>query len=95
MISLRLLPVVLGTGAVAIVLSGCKTAEPTALPEVIIEHPGSADLDDNEFVVALRASELARAMAWNSGDFTISPLTESTVAADIDFDYDYRREELT
>jgi hypothetical protein len=58
-------------------LSGC-TPSPAVLPDSVLEHEGTAELENNEYVIALRANQLAEDMAWNSGDFTIAPLTEST-----------------
>ena len=69
--------------AVTLGLVGCTPA-PTVLPDVVVEHEGSAELDSNETVVALRAAQLAQEMAWNAGDFTISPLIESTTVDGID-----------
>ncbi len=46
--------------AVTLGLVGCTPA-PTVLPDVVVEHEGSAELDSNETVVALRAAQLASA----------------------------------
>ena len=72
-----------GVSALSVALVGC-TPTPTALPEVVIEHEGSADLDGDETVVALRAAQLAQEMAWNSGDFTLSTLVQTTTPDAID-----------
>jgi len=73
----------IGAIALALGLGGCAP-EPTVLPEVVVDRPGTSSLDDDQYVVALRATQLAQAMAWNTGDFTIAPLTESTTAEGID-----------
>jgi hypothetical protein len=61
------------------------------LPDVVVEHEGSAPLDGDEYVVALRATQLAERLAWNSGDFTINALTESTTAHGIKRVYEHYR----
>lgn len=77
-VTIALLVAAVGLGLVA-----CTPA-PTVLPDAVVEQAGSAELDSNESVVALRASQLAQDMAWNSGDFTISSLVESTTLDGID-----------
>ena len=71
----------------SLILVGC-TPQATPIPTVVVEHAGSSALENDESVVALRASQLAEAMAWNTGDFTIAPLTESTTPEGIDSVYD-------
>jgi hypothetical protein len=77
-VAIAMLVAVVGLGLV-----GC-TPTPTVLPDVVVEHEGSAELDGNETVAALRATQLAQRMAWNAGDFTVPPLIESTTVDDID-----------
>lgn len=79
--------VTLATLGTVIGLAGCAV-EPTVLPDVVVEHEGSAALDDDRFVVALRALQLAEAMAWNSGDFTIAPLVEVSTWDNVDDEAD-------
>ena len=74
--------------AIVLALAGCSP-QATVLPTVQTEQAGTATLDDEKFVVALRAAQLSYDMAWNSGDFTIKPLTESTTAHGIDSIYDH------
>jgi len=79
---------VLATAAIVLGLVGC-TPQATVLPTVQTEKAGTAALDGDDYVTAMRAAELGETMAWNSGDFTIKPLTESTTAHGIDSIYDH------
>ena len=83
MINLRSAVPALAVAAIVLALVGCTPA-PTVLPDVVVEHAGRSPLDENEWVKAVRASELAIALAWNSGDFSIESLGESTSPGDID-----------
>jgi len=74
---------VVAVASVALLLAGC-TPSPTVLPDVVVEHAGTSPLDENEWVVAVRATQLAQILAWNSGDYTTEQLRESTSPAAIE-----------
>ncbi|MBD8078642.1 hypothetical protein [Cellulosimicrobium arenosum] len=77
-------------------VSGCTTPspapKPTDLSPTVMETPElvwlddrepSSTLEDDERVRTIRAAEIGRTMAWNSGDFTIAQLTESATRGHI------------
>lgn len=74
-----------GVGLTA--LSGCTPArEATVLETPSMSWQGAEpafDLEDNAGVQYLRDYNLAVALAWNTGDFTLELLNESTSPADI------------
>jgi hypothetical protein len=77
-------------GAAVLVLSGCAvTSEPRPTPSVV-ETPAivwrdgvepSSPLEQNKFVMFLRARVLGEAVAWNTGDFTIEQLISTTTSS--------------
>ena len=79
---------VIAVASFAVVLVGCTPA-PTVLPDVIVEQTGSSPLDGDEWVIAVRATELAQTLAWNSGDFTIDSLRGSTSPSDVEALYEH------
>ena len=83
----RRLVAALAIAALGLTLAGC-TPSPTVLPDATVEHEGSSPLDQDEWVQAVRAAELAQALAWNSADFTIEALVESTSPSEIEEQYE-------
>lgn len=74
----------------ALALTGCTPGTPEvapAAPPTVIDTPAqvwkdgimpSGPLEEDEWVQAVRRFEIGRALAWNTGDFTISQYTSGT-----------------
>lgn len=87
-------------GAIAVALtmgtlSGCTSApEPDNGPPTVLEspamewvdgiEPAQNDLENNRYIQGAREYYLADALAWNTGDFTISQLTDFLSDAQLD-----------
>jgi hypothetical protein len=69
--------VAIGVGA----LAGCTPPAVVPDPEVVWESQGTSPLEDDAAVVAARAADLARALAFNTLDFARDDFTTTHTAA--------------
>ena len=70
-------------GTVALTACQPPVPDPQPLPELVWESEGTSPLEDDEFVVAARAADTARTLAWNRADFALEQFiaTNTSLAA--------------